>query len=233
MNIFPEDTIFELVARVADREHVDVYVIGGYVRDHIMGREHPDKDIDIVVIGDGPAIARAVAMEIGPEVKVTVFKNFGTAMFRYDNYDIEFVGARKESYSSNSRKPSVTPGSLVDDQNRRDFTINTLAIGLHEEQYGQLLDPFNGLNDIKNKIIRTPLNPDITFSDDPLRMMRAVRFASQLQFTIAAETAESIKRNAERINIVSAERISTELNKIMATARLPALPPSNRILPVS
>ena len=219
MNIFPEDTIFELVARVADREHVDVYVIGGYVRDHIMGREHPDKDIDIVVIGDGPAIARAVAMEIGPEVKVTVFKNFGTAMFRYDNYDIEFVGARKESYSSNSRKPSVTPGSLVDDQNRRDFTINTLAISLNRNNPGEVLDPFNGIEDIRNGIIRTPLDPDSTFSDDPLRMMRAVRFASQLQFTIAAETAESIKRNAERINIVSAERISTELNKIMATAR--------------
>ena len=219
MNIFPDDKVFELVARVADREQVEVYVIGGYVRDHIMGREHPDKDIDIVVIGDGPAIARAVAREISPDIKVTVFRNFGTAMFRYGNYDIEFVGARKESYSSNSRKPSVMAGTLEDDQNRRDFTINALAISLNSTNPGEILDPFGGVEDIRNAVIRTPLDPDTTFSDDPLRMMRAVRFASQLQFTIAAETAESISRNAERIKIVSAERITTELNKIMATPR--------------
>lgn len=218
MNIFPDNKIFELVARVADREHVDAYVIGGYVRDHIMGREHPDKDVDIVVIGDGPAIARAVAKETGRDIKVTVFRNFGTAMFRYDNYDIEFVGARKESYASSSRKPSVSPGTLGDDQNRRDFTINALAISLNSRNPGEVLDPFGGIDDIRNGIIRTPLDPDTTFSDDPLRMMRAVRFASQLQFTIADETAESIARNAERIMIVSAERITTELNKIMATA---------------
>jgi poly(A) polymerase len=219
MNIFPDDKIFELVARVADREQVEVYVIGGYVRDHIMGREHPDKDIDIVVIGDGPTIARAVAVEISPDMKVNVFRNFGTAMFRYGNYDIEFVGARKESYSSNSRKPSVTPGTLEDDQNRRDFTINALAISLNRTNAGDVLDPFGGIEDIRNGIIRTPLDPDTTFSDDPLRMMRAIRFASQLQFTIAEETTASIKRNAERIRIVSSERITTELNKIMVTTQ--------------
>ena len=216
MKIFPDDRIFEIVARVADREHVEAYVIGGFVRDHIMGRLHPEKDIDIVVIGDGPAMARAVAREISRDIKVTVFKTFGTAMFRYQNIDIEFVGARKESYSEDSRKPSVIPGTLTDDQNRRDFTINALAISLNSDNPGEVLDPFGGIDDIRNGIIRTPLDPDTTFSDDPLRMMRAVRFASQLGFTIADGTLESITRNAERIKIVSAERITTELNKIMA-----------------
>ncbi len=218
MNIFPDDRIFEIVARVADREQVDVYVIGGYVRDHIMGRVHPDKDVDIVVLGDGPAMARAVAREISPDIKVTVFKTFGTAMFRYRDYDVEFVGARKESYSENSRKPSVAPGTLEDDQKRRDFTINALAISLNAANPGEVLDPFGGIEDISNGIIRTPLEPDTTFSDDPLRMMRAVRFAAQLGFRIADDTLVSISRNAERIKIVSAERITTELNKIMATA---------------
>jgi len=217
MKIFPDDRIFEIVARVADRENVEVYVIGGYVRDHILGRINPDKDIDIVVMGDGPAMARAVAREISRDIKVTVFKTFGTAMFRYQNYDIEFVGARKESYSEDSRKPSVKPGSLADDQNRRDFTINALAISLNRDNPGEVLDPFGGIDDIHNGVIRTPLDPDTTFSDDPLRMMRAVRFASQLRFTIAEDTLDSISRNAERIKIVSAERITTELNKIMAT----------------
>jgi len=217
MKIFPDDRIFEIVARVADRENVEAYVIGGYVRDHILGRINPDKDIDIVVMGDGPAMARAVAREISRDIKVTVFKTFGTAMFRYQNYDIEFVGARKESYSEDSRKPSVIPGTLSDDQNRRDFTINALAISLNRDNPGEVLDPFGGIDDIHNGVIRTPLDPDTTFSDDPLRMMRAVRFASQLRFTIAEDTLDSISRNAERIKIVSAERITTELNKIMAT----------------
>ncbi len=219
MNIFPDDRIFEIVARVADKEMTEAYVIGGYVRDHIMGREHPDKDIDIVVLGDGPAMARAVAKEISPDINVTVFKTFGTAMFHYRNYDIEFVGARKESYSEDSRKPSVRPGTLEDDQNRRDFTINALAISLNKHNPGEVLDPFGGIDDIREGIIRTPLDPDTTFSDDPLRMMRAVRFAAQLGFRIADTTLESIARNAERIKIVSAERINTELNKIMATVR--------------
>ncbi|MHC1731869.1 MAG: CCA tRNA nucleotidyltransferase [Bacteroidales bacterium] len=218
MKIFPDDRIFEIVARVADREHVEAYVIGGFVRDHIMGRLHPEKDIDIVVIGDGPAMARAVAREISRDIKVTVFKTFGTAMFRYQNNDIEFVGARKESYSEDSRKPSVIPGTLTDDQNRRDFTINALAISLNSDNPGEVLDPFGGIEDIRNGIIRTPLDPDTTFSDDPLRMMRAVRFAAQLGFRVSDETLASVSRNAERIKIVSAERITTELNKIMATA---------------
>jgi poly(A) polymerase len=219
MKIFPDDAIFEIVARVADRENVEAYAIGGFVRDHIMGRVNPDRDIDIVVLGDGPAMARAVAREISRNIKVTVFKTFGTAMFRYRNSDIEFVGARKESYSADSRKPSVTPGTLEDDQNRRDFTINALAISLNRDNPGEVLDPFGGIDDIRNGIIRTPLDPDTTFSDDPLRMMRAVRFAAQLGFRIDAETLASISRNAERIKIVSAERITTELNKIMATAK--------------
>ena len=218
MNIYPDDRIFEVVAKVADREQVEAYIIGGYVRDHIMGREHPDRDIDIVVIGDGPAMARAVAREISRDIRVTVFKTFGTAMFRYGNHDIEFVGARKESYSEDSRKPSVTPGTLEDDQNRRDFTINALAISLNKNNPGEVLDPFGGIEDIRNGIIRTPLDPDTTFSDDPLRMMRAVRFATSLGFGIEEGTLASITRNAERISIVSAERITIELNKIMAAA---------------
>lgn len=219
MKIFPDDRIFEIVARVADRDNVKAYVIGGFVRDHIMGRTNPDRDIDIVVLGDGPAMARSVAREISRDIKVTVFKTFGTAMFRYGNSDIEFVGARKESYSADSRKPSVKPGTLEDDQNRRDFTINALAISLNRDNPGEVLDPFGGIEDIRNGIIRTPLDPDTTFSDDPLRMMRAVRFAAQLGFRVDDGTLVSIKRNAERIKIVSAERIATELNKIIATAR--------------
>ena len=194
MKIFPDDAIFEIVARVADRENVEAYAIGGFVRDHIMGRVNPDRDIDIVVLGDGPAMARAVAREISRNIKVTVFKTFGTAMFRYRNSDIEFVGARKESYSADSRKPSVTPGTLEDDQNRRDFTINALAISLNRDNPGEVLDPFGGIDDIRNGIIRTPLDPDTTFSDDPLRMMRAVRFAAQLGFRIDGETLASIAR---------------------------------------
>lgn len=216
MKIFPDDRIFEIIAKVADREQVEAYVIGGYVRDHIMGRDQPDRDIDIVVIGNGPAMARAVARELSRDIRVTVFKTFGTAMFRYGNHDIEFVGARKESYSEDSRKPSVTPGTLEDDQNRRDFTINALAISLNRENPGEVLDPFRGIEDIRNGIIRTPLDPDTTFSDDPLRMMRAVRFSTALGFSIEEKTLASIARNAGRIGIVSAERITVELNKIMA-----------------
>ena len=216
MNILPEEKIFEIVARVADREHIKVYAIGGYVRDHIMGRNNPDKDIDIVVLGDGVAMAKAVASEVNPDINVTVFKTFGTAMFRYKNADIEFVGARKESYIKSSRKPAVEPGTLVDDQNRRDFTINALAISLNRDSFGEVVDPFGGMDDISNKILRTPLDPDMTFTDDPLRMMRAVRFATQLGFTISDDTLLSISRNAERIKIVSAERITVELNKIIA-----------------
>jgi len=219
MKIFPDDRIFEVVAGVADRENVEAYVIGGFVRDHIMGRVNPERDIDIVVLGDGPAMARAVGREISRDIKVTVFRTFGTATFRYRNSDIEFVGARKESYSSDSRKPSVSPGTLEDDQKRRDFTINALAISLNRDNPGEVLDPFGGIDDIRNGIIRTPLDPDATFSDDPLRMMRAVRFAAQLDFRIADETLTSIRSNAERIKIVSAERITTELNKIMTTAK--------------
>jgi len=218
MKIFPDDRIFEIVARVADRENVEVYVIGGFVRDNILGRINPDRDIDIVVLGDGPAMAREVAREISHDIRVTVFKTFGTAMFRFENHDIEFVGARKESYSEDSRKPSVEPGTLADDQNRRDFTINALAISLNRGNPGEVLDPFGGIEDLRNGIIRTPLDPDATFSDDPLRMMRAVRFATQLGFRIDPETIASISRNAGRIKIVSSERIATELNKIMATA---------------
>jgi poly(A) polymerase len=219
MNIYPDDRIFKIIANVAEREQVEAYVIGGFVRDHIMGREHPEKDVDIVVLGDGTAIAKSAAKELGPEIRVTVFKTFGTAMFRYGGYDVEFVGARKESYSKNSRKPTVLPGTIEDDQNRRDFTINALAISLNRKDYGEVIDPFGGLKDITDKVLRTPLDPGITFSDDPLRMMRAVRFATQLGFAISEETFASIQANAGRIKIVSAERISIELNKIMASEK--------------
>jgi poly(A) polymerase len=215
MNICLNDKIFETLSKVVDAEKVKAYVIGGWVRDSVLKREHEDKDIDIVVVGSGIDLARKAARKFGTGIKVTVFKNFGTAMFRAGEYEIEFVGARKESYTRGSRKPVVENGSLEDDQKRRDFTINALAVSLSGEDFGKMLDPFNGLSDIENKIIRTPLDPDKTFSDDPLRMMRAIRFANQLNFTIESETFSSIKRNAERIKIVSPERIVTELNKII------------------
>jgi len=215
MNIVFDNNIFRIISDVCYREGVDVYVIGGYVRDYLLKRDYDGKDIDIVVIGDGVEIAKAVAREIRPGIKVSVFKNFGTAMFRVDDCDIEFVGARKESYSRDSRKPHVERGTLEDDQNRRDFTINALAVSLNRSDYGELLDPFNGLSDLSLKILRTPLDPDTTFSDDPLRMMRAIRFSAQLGFSIDEETFASIKKNADRIKIVSAERISVELNKIL------------------
>jgi len=218
MNICLNDKIFETLSTVVTTEKVQAYVIGGWVRDCILKRDHPDKDIDIVVIGSGIEIAKKAARKIHPGTKVSVFKSFGTAMFRNLEYEIEFVGARKESYNRNSRKPVVEDGTLEDDQKRRDFTINTLAISINKETYGEFLDPFGGLNDLKKKIIRTPLEPDKTFSDDPLRMMRAIRFATQLNFTIEEKTFNSIKENAERIKIVSAERVVTELNKIIMSS---------------
>ena len=215
MNICLNDKIFEILSSVVTSENVQAYVIGGWVRDCLLKRDHPDKDIDIVVVGSGIEIAQKAARKIHPGIKVSIFKNFGTAMFRNREYEIEFVGARKESYDRNSRKPVVEDGTLEDDQKRRDFTINTLAISINKETFGEFLDPFGGMDDLKKKIIRTPLEPDKTFSDDPLRMMRAIRFASQLNFTIDENTFASIKNNAERIKIVSAERIVTELNKII------------------
>ena len=215
MNICLNDKIFETLSSIVTSEKVQAYVIGGWVRDCILKREHPDKDIDIVVIGSGIEIAHKAARKINPGIKVSVFKNFGTAMFRSHEYEIEFVGARKESYDKASRKPVVEDGTLEDDQKRRDFTINTLAISLNKETFGAFLDPFGGIDDLKKKIIRTPLDPGKTFSDDPLRMMRAIRFATQLNFTIDETTFNSIKENAERIKIVSSERIVTELNKII------------------
>jgi poly(A) polymerase len=200
---------------VVTSENVQAYVIGGWVRDCLLKRDHPDKDIDIVVVGSGIKIAQKAAKKINPGIKVSIFRNFGTAMFRNREYEIEFVGARKESYDRNSRKPVVEDGTLEDDQKRRDFTINTLAISINKETFGELLDPFGGIDDLKKKIIRTPLEPDKTFSDDPLRMMRAIRFACQLNFTIEENTFNSIRKNAERIKIVSTERIVTELNKII------------------
>ena len=215
MNICLNNKIFETLSSVVTSENVKAYVIGGWVRDCLLKREHPEKDIDIVVIGSGIEIARKAARKMGPGIKVSIFKNFGTAMFRNEEYEIEFVGARKESYDRGSRKPVVEDGTLEDDQKRRDFTINALAISINKNTFGEFLDPFGGIDDLKKKIIRTPLEPDKTFSDDPLRMMRAVRFATQLNFSIEENTFNSIIKNAERIKIVSPERIVTELNKII------------------
>lgn len=209
--------VFKLAGEVAASENLEVYVIGGFVRDAIIHRE--SNDIDIVVVGNGIQFAEKVAQKIGNDTKVTVFKNFGTAMLKYNDLDIEFVGARKESYRRNSRKPIVENGSLKDDQERRDFTINALAISLSKDTYGDLIDPFGGMDDIRQKIIRTPLEPDKTFSDDPLRMIRAIRFATQLGYTIEEHTFLSIERNKERITIVSKERIADELHKIMLSRK--------------
>jgi poly(A) polymerase len=206
---------FALIGSISDDEGLETYVIGGYVRDLLMYRKKEHYDIDIVTVGSGINLARKVAAAINPNLKVTVFKNFGTAMFRENEVDFEFVGTRKESYRSDSRKPVVEGGSLVDDQNRRDFTINTLAICLNKSHYGEVADPFNAMEDLESKLIRTPLDPEVTFSDDPLRMMRAIRFASQLGFRIEEATFQSIARQADRINIVSKERITEELNKII------------------
>tara|TARA_B100000674_G_scaffold258821_1_gene213429 strand:- start:2218 stop:3636 length:1419 start_codon:yes stop_codon:yes gene_type:complete len=204
--------IFEIVSQTAEELNLRAFVIGGYVRDLYLGR--PSKDIDIVVEGKGIELALATAKKIG-NPKVSIFKSFGTAAFNYKGLDVEFVGARKESYNRNSRKPIVENGSLKDDQDRRDFTINALALSLQKDSYGELIDPFDGLKDLKEKRIITPLNPDVTYSDDPLRMMRAIRFSAQLNFKIENESFESIKRNAERLKIVSVERTMVEFNKIM------------------
>ena len=205
---------FEYISEAARRIGSDSYVIGGYVRDYILNREK-SKDIDIVAVGSGIDLASEVAELLPGEPKVQIFKTYGTAMLRYEQLEIEFVGARKESYTQDSRNPRVENGTLQDDQNRRDFTINAMAISLMPDDYGRLLDPFNGLQDLRDRIIRTPLDPDITFSDDPLRMMRAIRFSSQLGFSIHPDSLESIRRNSGRIEIVSKERIVDELHKIM------------------
>ncbi|MEX2232799.1 MAG: HD domain-containing protein [Cyclobacteriaceae bacterium] len=208
-----EHHVFKTIAAVAEQRSLPTFVVGGYVRDLILKR--PSKDVDFVCVGSGIELAQAVAKELGPGVGVTVFKNFGTAQIVYEEMDLEFVGARKESYRTDSRKPIVEDGSLEDDQKRRDFTINALAISLNKETFGNLIDPFDGTGDLKRKVISTPLDPAITFSDDPLRMMRAVRFASQLNFDIEADAFAALTAHAERLQIVSAERIIDELNKII------------------
>lgn len=206
-----DNKVFPIISETLRNEGIEGYVIGGFVRDFFLGRNC--KDIDIVVLGSGLEVAEKLGSIL--RCNVSLFKTFGTAMLKRDDLEIEFVGARKESYSRDSRKPTVENGTLEDDQNRRDFTINAMAFSLNEHNYGELLDPFNGMEDLNNKILRTPMDPDITFSDDPLRMIRAIRFSTQLGFVIEDETFEAIKRNAERISIVSIERISTEIEKIM------------------
>ena len=206
------DGIFKVVGDAADRLGIDAYVVGGYVRDIILKR--PSKDVDFVAIGKGIDLAKQVSKALG-NAQITVYDNFGTAQIKFEDLELEFVGARKESYRNDSRKPIVEDGSLIDDQNRRDFTINAMAICLNAKSFGELVDPFDGVGDIKRKIIKTPLDPDITFSDDPLRMMRAIRFASQLKFDIEADTFASITKQKERLKIISQERIIDELNKII------------------
>lgn len=206
--------IFQTITKAADQLGLETYVIGGFVRDLILQRKNP-KDIDFVCIGSGIKLAEKVAELLPEQPKVQVFKNFGTAMIKLQDLELEFVGARKESYRADSRKPIVENGTLQDDQNRRDFTINAMAIQLNKEHHGKLLDPFNGMEDLQNKTIRTPLEPNITYSDDPLRMMRAIRFATQLGFFIEDNSLQAIKDNAERLSIISQERITDELNKII------------------
>lgn len=216
-----DNPIFKIIGAIADQLNVKAYVIGGYVRDYFLGRELTD--IDVTVVGDGIMLAQKVGEKV--KAKVTIYKTFGTAALKYTHNDvpceIEFVAARKESYDHSSRKPAVTSGTLEDDQNRRDFTINAMAFALNRHNYGELIDPFDGVGDLKREIIRTPMDPDKTFSDDPLRMMRAVRFATQLGFKIYPQTILSIQENAERLEIISMERISNELDKIM-TSKNPA-----------
>ena len=209
--------IFHLIGEAADELHLDCYVVGGYVRDIFL--ERPSNDIDVVVVGSGIKVADALRRKLGRKAHISVFKNFGTAQVKYKDLEVEFVGARRESYSHDSRKPIVEDGTLEDDQNRRDFTINAMAIQLNKAHFGELVDPFGGIEDLEDGIIRTPLDPDITFSDDPLRMMRCVRFATQLKFFIDDETFEALTRNADRLKIISGERICDELNKIMKSAQ--------------
>nr|WP_157491850.1 HD domain-containing protein [Gelidibacter mesophilus] len=209
-----EHPVFKIISQSAEELGIDAYVIGGFVRDYILKRgQH--KDIDIVAIGSGIALAKQVSKNISNHPKVQIFKTYGTAMLRYEDIEIEFVGARKESYSEESRNPIVENGTLEDDQNRRDFTINAMALDLSASNFGVLLDPFDGITDLDAKIIRTPLDPDVTYSDDPLRMMRAIRFATQLNFTIEKTSLEAISKNKERIKIITNERIVVELNKII------------------
>lgn len=205
--------IFHQISNTADELGLECYAVGGYVRDLFL--ERPSTDIDVVVVGSGIDIAQALSSKLGRGAHLSVFKNFGTAQVKYHNLEVEFVGARKESYQHDSRKPIVEDGTLEDDQNRRDFTINAMAVCLNANRFGELIDPFGGIEDLKEGIIRTPLDPDVTFSDDPLRMMRCVRFATQLNFMIEEETFKSLERNKERIEIISKERIADELNKIM------------------
>jgi putative nucleotidyltransferase with HDIG domain len=207
-----DNQLFKTISKVGQKYGKSSFVIGGFVRDLILKR--PSKDVDVVVLGDGLEFAKQVADELGVK-KVTLFKTYGTAAFKFNDIEVEFVGARKESYTENSRNPIVEQGTLVDDQNRRDFTINALAISLNDSSFGEVVDPFNGLEDLKQKVIKTPLNPDITYSDDPLRMMRAIRFSSQLGFKIEKSSLKAIEKNAERLKIVSIERIMVELNKII------------------
>ena len=209
--------LFKTIADVAKVSNTKTFVIGGFVRDLLLNR--PSKDVDFVVVGSGINFAQKVAIRLGPTVSARYFKNFGTAMVKFGNWELEFVGARKESYRIDSRKPIVENGSLSDDQRRRDFTINAMSISLQKKDFGELYDPFNGIQDIEDLLIRTPLDPDITFSDDPLRMMRAIRFATQLGFDIEANTFDAISRNKNRISIVSIERVVDELNKIILSPK--------------
>jgi poly(A) polymerase len=215
MKEYIQNIVFSTIGTCADEMQQECYVIGGYVRDIFLQR--PSKDIDIVVIGNGIELAEKVCKQWGKKSRLQIFKNFGTAQIKYQDMEIEFVGARKESYRADSRKPIVENGTLEDDQNRRDFSINALAICLNKERFGELVDPFNGVRDIENKILRTPLNPDITFSDDPLRMIRCIRFATQLKFHIEENTLMALARNKERLSIISKERIADEIQKIMVS----------------
>lgn len=217
MKEYLNEKIFHTISETADEMNRECYVIGGYVRDIFLKR--PSKDIDIVVVGSGIEMAQDVAKKLGRKTHLAVFKNFGTAQVKSGDLEVEFVGARKESYQRDSRKPIVEDGTLEDDQNRRDFTINALALCLNKDRFGELVDPFGGINDLNNKVIRTPLDPDITFSDDPLRMMRGIRFAAQLGFFLEMSTYEAIARNKERIKIISKERINEELNKIILSPK--------------
>ena len=211
--------IFKIISEVAETSKLETYVVGGFVRDILLNRKKNKTDIDFVCVGSGIDLAKQVSKKLGRKTDVKYFKNFGTAMIHYNKEDYEFVGARKESYRSNSRKPIVEDGTIQDDQNRRDFTINAMAISLNSSNYGELIDPFTGISDLETKTIKTPLNPDITYSDDPLRMMRAIRFASELNFEIENESYSSICKNADRLSIISQERITEELNKILLSEK--------------
>ena len=215
-----QNNIFYKISDISENLGFETYVVGGFVRDSLIKKSQTDiKDLDFVTVGSGIKLANKVAQALEGKNKVQIFKNFGTAMISWKDYNLEFVGARKESYSKNSRNPVVENGSLIDDQKRRDFTINSLSISLNKNNYGKLIDPFNGLDDIKNKIIKTPLNPDQTFSDDPLRMIRAVRFSTKLNFNIDNDSMKSIIKNSNRIKIVSNERVVDELHKILSYSK--------------